>query len=287
MFMPVVSGVYAAAITPRREGPEIDLGSVFELIDFLCHGGVDGIVLMSATGEFPHFSIEERNRLVSLAVKRSRVPVLAGVSHSTLEGALTLAREAAAGGASAVLLMPPYFFPYAQEEIREFYLRFAAGFKDAAPTVLDNAPRFSSPIEPATAAELLETGQFAGIVDSGTEFERLVSSTLLPSARSQADGILSPAASAMPELIVALDRALSEHREERARKLEVHVREFGRRAAEFPLPVAIREAAALRGVKAGGPANPLGPERAEKLVQFSAWFQDWLPSVQKDISSDD
>ena len=96
--MCAVSGVYAALITPRREGPEIDLAAAFELVDFVSKAGVAGIVLMGATGEFPHFTLEERGRLVALAVKRSRVPVIAGVGHSTFDGALMLAREAGDAG---------------------------------------------------------------------------------------------------------------------------------------------------------------------------------------------
>ena len=37
---------------------------------------VDGIVLMGSTGEFVHYTMEERQRLMPLAVKRSRVPIL-------------------------------------------------------------------------------------------------------------------------------------------------------------------------------------------------------------------
>lgn len=296
--MPAVSGVYAAAVTPRRDAPEIDLGSLFELIDFLARGGVDGIALMTATGEFPHFSIEDRTRLISLAVKRSRVPVLAGASHSTLDGALTLAREAAASGAAALLLMPPHFFPYSQEEVRAFYLRFAERFKGAAPVLLDNAPKVTSPIAAETAAELLATGQFAGMVESGEDFERLVAAraagpfdliagndaTLAGARRAGAVAIVSAAASAVPELLVALDRALREAREERAGGLEFCWQEFIRRAGEFPEPMAVREVVSLRGVRAGGAATPLAPESAQRLARFGEWFQAWWPAVQKEIA---
>jgi len=292
--MPVVAGVYAAAVTPRREAPEIDLGSLFELIDFLVRGGVDGIALMTATGEFPHFSIEDRTRLIALAVKRSRVPVLAGVSHSTLDGALTLAREAAASGAAALLLMPPHFFPYSQEEVRAFYLRFAERFKGAAPVLLDNAPRFTSPIAAETAVELLATGQFTGIVEAGENFERLATAPFdlvagndsrVPGARrAGAVAILSAAASGLPELLVALDRALREGPEERAGGLEFRWQEFVRRAGEFPEPVAVREVVSMRGVRAGGTATPLAPGTAERLARFREWFQQWWPAVQKEIA---
>ena len=81
----VIGGVNVAAITPRRAREvEVDLGAMLELVDFLCAQQVQGITLFGTTGEFVHFTIEERSRYVALLAKRSRVPVMANVSHSTL-----------------------------------------------------------------------------------------------------------------------------------------------------------------------------------------------------------
>jgi 4-hydroxy-tetrahydrodipicolinate synthase len=294
--MAVVSGVYAAAITPRREGAEIDLAAVFEMIDFLGRGGVDGIALMGSTGEFVHFPIDERNRLVSLAVKRSPVPVLTGVGHSCLDGAVTLARAAADSGASGVLLMPPHFFRYGQDDVREFYLRFAELFKNAAPVFLYNIPQFTSPIALDTALELLATGEFAGIKDSSAsreDFERLQAARaghpftllvghdiLFTRARTGgADGIISGSAAAVPELLVALDRAITAGENDRAQLLERRLQEFLAWIDRVPTPVVIRQAAALRGLHVGAPASPPGPASLRVLDEFKEWFLGWIPAV--------
>jgi 4-hydroxy-tetrahydrodipicolinate synthase len=293
--------VYAAVITPRREGPEVDLAAAFELVDFVSKAGVAGIVLMGPAGEFPHFTIEERSRLVALVVKRSRVPVLAGAGHSTFDGALTLAREAGDAGVAGVLLMPPHFFRYGPEDVRQFYLRFAERIKGAVPVFLHNAPQFTSPVPCDTAIELLATGQFAGIDDASAsweDFERLKSAreghpfALLMGhdalfARSRAagaDGIISGAASAVPELLVAADRAIRLGQTERTQMLDCRLREFLQWMDLFPIPVAIREAAALRGLRVGEGAAPLGPESQRRLCEFREWFRGWLPKVEKECS---
>src|SRR5579864_5698267 len=150
------AGVNVAAATPHgKRGDEPDIGATLELIDFLCAAGVQGVALLGSTGEFVHFNFDDRVRLVYLGVKRSRVPVLAGISHSTLDGALALGREATDAGAAGLLLMPPYFFHYSQPEIRQFYLRFAAEIGHAAPIYLYNMPAFSSPMTTETAVQLL------------------------------------------------------------------------------------------------------------------------------------
>src|SRR6202012_4932016 len=102
-----LAGVFASAITPRRkDSQDPDFSGLLDLLDFLAAGGAKAICVFSATGEFIDYSFAERQRLVHLAVKRSRVPLIADVSHSTLAGALQLADEAIASGADGLIVMP-------------------------------------------------------------------------------------------------------------------------------------------------------------------------------------
>ena len=163
-----LEGVLVAAATPRRAQEDtIDLGATLELVDFLGESEARGIVLLASTGEFVHFALDDRRHMVNFAVKRSRLPLLVNVSYSTLDGAVELAREAAFAGVAGVFLMPPYYFRYSQESICSFYLTFAAAVGDAAPIYLCNMPAFTSGISASSAIQLLATGLFAGIEESG------------------------------------------------------------------------------------------------------------------------
>src|SRR5450432_4172038 len=137
-------GVNVAAITPRGNHGEIDFGAVFELIDFLCAARVRGIVFFGPAGEYPALPVDERTRLLYLAVKRSRVPLFAGVGSADLDASLALAREARAAGVAGLLLPPPYFFRYRQDDLCEFYLQFAAHAGKGAVTYISNAPGFTT-----------------------------------------------------------------------------------------------------------------------------------------------
>jgi len=99
--------IVAPAITPRNKHEEIDFGAAFEWIDLMCRAGVDGIALFTAIGEYASLAPDERSRFLTLAVKRSRVPVYAGIGAATLDSALSLARDAREAGAAALLLPPP------------------------------------------------------------------------------------------------------------------------------------------------------------------------------------
>jgi dihydrodipicolinate synthase/N-acetylneuraminate lyase len=224
-----VLGAMAAVIAPRREeGHTIDISQALDIVDFVNERGVKGIAVLGATGEFIHYDVEERMRLAQMAVRRSRTSVIVNVSHSTLEGAVVLARQATEVGATALLLMPPHFFRHSQEGIIAYYDAFARQTAGLAPTLLYNLPFFTSGMEAATACAILETGQFAGIKDSSGNTEifdavhalrqrmpfrhLLGNDRLLVSHRAKADGVISGCACGIPELIVAIDRAASHHR---------------------------------------------------------------------------
>jgi 4-hydroxy-tetrahydrodipicolinate synthase len=281
-----VHGVYAAAITPRGKHGEIDFGASFELIDFLCRHGVSGIALFSAAGEFAALSLDERSRLVYLAVKRSRVPVLVGVGSATLEGSVSLAREARDAGAAGLLLPPPHFFDYDQDDLREFYLQFARELGEGAGTFLSQLPPPGARLAIDTALDLLSTGHFAGVEDGagadsvhriqaasqGRPWRVLAAgdATFAEARCAGAPAALSSVACALPELMTAL------HRTPQDQRLQARLHEFLSWVNQFPPPVIVKTATSLRRLKTGPLSVPLSPEKQNKLDQFRAWFEPWL-----------
>lgn len=289
-------GVWAAAITPRRRASEeMDLSAMWELIDFLSAKKVNGIVLLGSTGEFVHFHLEERIRMISLGVRRSRVPVLVNVSHSALDCAVQLGQAAVRAGAAGLLLMPPYFFRYGERDVLEFYRSFLKQTGTSVPALLYNIPQFTSPI-PAAAAQLLIQEGYAGVKDSSPDldlFPALVRTTnvLVGNDRrfrqarmAGADGAVSGLASAIPELLLAVERSARARDEAAGAILDAHVSEFLTHFSDFPVPVAIREAAAARGLRTGPHATVLDPERTQCLAQFREWFLGWYDGVLQDCA---
>jgi dihydrodipicolinate synthase/N-acetylneuraminate lyase len=295
-----VQGVFVAAITPRRaQEYSIDLGATLELIDFLGESGVAGIALLGSTGEFVDFALDDRRHMLSFAAKRSRVPLLVNVSHSTLDGAVELAREAAGAGVAGVLLMPPYYFRHSQEEIRIFYLAYADAIDGVTPTYLYNIPSCTSEISSSTAAGLLSSGRFRGIKDSSgsleyfsalleqcaeTPFTFLAGQEriYLQQRRAGAHGAVSGVASALPELMVALDQAIVAGEPDRCQRLEARLMEFLAWSDLFPWPAAAKAALKQRKLKSGALATPLGAEGDRKLAEFGEWFRGWLPAVLRE-----
>lgn len=290
-------GVYAALPTPRRPDTiEADAAVLLEYLDAVVQTGVDGLVLFGSTGEFIHFDAAERARIVGLAIKRSRVPVLVNVSHSTLSGAIELARSAVEFGAAGLLIMPPYFYRYSDEQIAEFYTEFVKELNGAAPLYLYNLPMFVNPIGPHLADRLLRTGAFAGIKDSTCEwadfepltvlrknldFSLLVGNEVLylRGRVAGADGIVSGIAGAVPELLVAIERAIRASETHVAERLNARLQEFVAFVNKFPATVAIKQAAAARGWPVAQFGTPFDEQTKRELVEFQRWLDEWFPEV--------
>jgi dihydrodipicolinate synthase/N-acetylneuraminate lyase len=296
-----ITGVYAAAVTPRRLGSQdINLGAMWDVVDFLVEHGVEGIVLMGSTGEFVHYSSSERMRMVGLAPKRSRVPVIVNVSHSTLDGTLELAQAAAASGASAVLVMPPYFFKYNADDLASFYEQFARDAAIDIPVLLYNIPLFTNSLPFTVSERLIVEGLVQGVKDSSGDMESyrqmaalrkqkpftfmMGSDSLFVHARREQgiDGVVSGVASALPELLVALNRAIGSGSQEIVTRLEARLQQFIGWADRLAVPVCVREAAAMRGLKVGPHAVPALGAQERPIAQFREWFGSWLSDVQRE-----
>lgn len=295
--MSVIQGVYAAAVTPRRLGcQDINLGAMWDLVDYLISQGAQGLVFLGSTGEFVHFSNSERMRLMGVAVKRSRVPVIFNCSHSTSDGAVELAQSADASGAAAILLSPPYFFSYTQAQVIDFYRYVVREAELETPVVLYNIPQFTTGLSLDTVRVLVHEGVAQCVKDSSGDLNyfnslldlrrespfslMLGNDSLTTSVRS--DGIISGVACAVPELTLALDRAVGNHVTEVVTRLEARLRQFIEWSDRLPVPVAIKEATAIRGLKVGPHALPNDGAFAHSLEAFREWFRGWLPGVQSE-----
>lgn len=254
--------------------------------------------MLGATGEFPHFSIEDRQRLAETIIAGTRLPVMVNVSHSSLDGALELAQAAKQAGAAALLLMPPYFYRYGEPETGEFLRRFAAAAPAGIPRFLYNIPFFTSPIPIELALDLLRSQAYAGIKDSSGDWQsmsRLLevretativvgNDSIFTRARSDgAHGSISGVACALPELVGALDAAICSGDTARQQTLDARLHEFIAWIDTMPVPVGIRLALAARGAAPGEHPVPFSRETAARAAAFRAWFSSWWPAVQLEI----
>lgn len=287
-------GVYAAAITPARERSNyVDLSAALEILDFLEKSPAVGISIFGTTGNFLHFDVEEREKLVHFGIKRCRKPVAVGIAHSTLDVTVHLAEQAAGSGASFALVLPPYYFKYSDAQIEEFYLRLGEKAAKFLPLYLYNIPFFTAAIPVEVSKRLLESGMYSGIKDSSGRPEYLAAlsgtgktllvgndTALCESRRSGITaGVISGCAAAIPELICALDRAVVSGDGTKEALLAWYLGEFIGWLNKFPTPFGVEEACRMRKLPTKPDTTWLG---GAPLEEYRAWFAEWWPGVLKD-----
>ena len=106
----MIHGSIPALVTPFKNGA-LDLDTLKSLVDWHIAEGSTGLVPVGTTGESPTLSHEEHETVIEAVVKAAagRVPVIAGAgSNNTVEG-MRLIRHAAKVGATAALVVTPYY----------------------------------------------------------------------------------------------------------------------------------------------------------------------------------
>jgi 4-hydroxy-tetrahydrodipicolinate synthase len=159
-------GSFTALITPF-EGEEVDYDAFRRLVDFQINSGTHGLVPVGTTGESPTLSHDEHQRVVEVCIAAAggRVPVVAGAGSNSTKEAIALARHAEKAGASAVLVVTPYYNKPTQEGL---YQHFKA-INDAIsiPILIYNIPaRSVIDMSVATMARLALLPNIAGVKDA-------------------------------------------------------------------------------------------------------------------------
>ncbi len=109
-------------ITPLLENKQLDLVGLKNLLNHLINGGVHGIFILGTTGEGPSLSYAVRKQLITETCKivNKKVPVLVGITDTSIDGTMEIADHAKKVGADALVVAPPYYFPIAQEEMGDY-----------------------------------------------------------------------------------------------------------------------------------------------------------------------
>jgi len=159
-------GSFTALVTPF-DGDSVDYDAFTRLVEFQIQSGTHGLVPCGTTGESPTLSHEEHARVVEVCISaaKGRVPVIAGAGSNSTKEAVELARHAEKAGATAVLIVTPYYNKPTQEGL---YQHFKA-INDAIgiPIIIYNIPsRSVIDMSVATMARLFKLRNIAGVKDA-------------------------------------------------------------------------------------------------------------------------
>lgn len=165
-------GLICPMITPLTTARKLDVEALDRLIEHLVAGGVSAIFILGTSGESASLSSETKRELIAETADRiaSRLPWYCGVSHTSLDESLKLASFAAEKGAAAIVSTTPYYYSLTQSQVARWFESLAD--RQMLPVILYNYPKLTkTPIELATAVELLQHDNVLAIKDSAGELD--------------------------------------------------------------------------------------------------------------------
>ncbi len=272
MFKP--KGIMPALVTPfTKDGKKVDEKQLRVLVSFCLKLGVDGVVPCGTTGEFVNMTTEEKKQVIDVVVDEvnGRVPVVAGTGASGTGQALEMTEYAKDAGATAALIVTPYYLKPSSRGIFEHYFTIAS--KLDFPIILYNIPQCTGLSLPWQMVEdLAQIPNVVGIKDSSGQLSFIL--TVLEKARKKinvmcghdevvvaalaagASGAILASANFIPDFWVKAYNAIREGNLQEARDLQHKIQKIARITAQSG-PVAAKEALNMIGINVGPVRLPL------------------------------
>jgi 4-hydroxy-tetrahydrodipicolinate synthase len=163
----MIKGSIVAIVTPMHADGSLDLPAMRKLIDWHIAEGTDSIVIVGTTGESATVDVEEHCALIKLAVDHAagRIPVIAGSGGNSTAEAIRLTRFAKDAGASAALVVVPYYNRPTQEGMYRHFKAIAEAVD--LPIILYNVPgRTVADMSNETVLRLAEIPNIVGLKDA-------------------------------------------------------------------------------------------------------------------------
>jgi 4-hydroxy-tetrahydrodipicolinate synthase len=167
--MPDFHGVLPALITPFTEdGTDVDADALAVIVDRLVGAGVAGLVPGGSTGEFTTLTNAERRAVIEVTVEAAagRVPVVAGTGALSTRETVDLSLHAERAGATAVMVVPPFYEALGWRELLAHYTAVAEAI--SIPIMYYNLPSASGvKLDTDQLRELRRVARVTSLKDTG------------------------------------------------------------------------------------------------------------------------
>lgn len=167
-------GSMVAVVTPMLADGVIDYPALDRLLEFHLNNGTSAIVAVGTTGESATLDYDEHCAVIAHCVGylNGRLPVIAGTGSNSTKEAIELTQCAKDAGASAALLVTPYYNKPTQQGL---YLHHKAVAESVdIPQILYNVPgRTAVDMQTETVAKLSQVSNIIGIKDATGRLDRL------------------------------------------------------------------------------------------------------------------
>ena len=289
-------GIFTALWIPADHAGHLLKEELQTQVTFQKKHGIHGILALGSTGEFLQFDPAERKAILAATAEcAGALPVIANISDIRPAVVRDLAQAARDLGLAGVALLPPYFYPVAQPDLVEYFVRGAEAAQ--LPLLLYNFPeRTGNRITLETVAAVAERVPVAAIKQSGDEFAyhaplvqlgREKGFTVFTGADTRlaeamavgVAGCIGGLVNAVPDLLVDIYHAAQAGHPERAALSTARMKTLGERLSRLTFPLNVGAAIEARGLPVGHPkmlVSPATEEAYRGLVQeLKGLYREW------------
>jgi len=212
-----IGGVYVASVTPFEEGSlAVDERAYLDHVAWLARMGVRGVVPFGTNGEGPSVTPSEKSRVLEILFGRDLgIQIIPAVMQSSLPETLELLRFLEDYPATAVLILPPYYFkPVEPEGLLRFYELALEATSHTA--IIYHIPKYAVPVPAEVVAELPvwgvkdsggEEGYAEAVLETGKGVLLGTEDDLWQRLETGAQGSISALANFVPEKVLEVYRA--------------------------------------------------------------------------------
>lgn len=165
--MQSIEGVYVANVTPFRDDASlsVNVDSYLAHVTWLEEMGVRGVVPFGTNGEGPSVALREKLRVLEALFERDlSIQIIPTVMQGNLPETLEMVEALEGYPATAVLVLPPYYFkPAAAEGLERFFEPVLEA--TSHPVIVYHIPKYAVPVPEEVVAGL----EVWGAKDSGGE----------------------------------------------------------------------------------------------------------------------
>ena len=290
----IFKGSAVALVTPFDTSGNINYFSLKNMIDYQLASGTKAIVILGTTGESATVTHDEREKLIKfcLSVVAGAVPVIVGTGSNSTAKTIKLTKQAEHLGASAVLVVTPYYNKCNQYGLYKHYKQIAISTK--LPIILYNVPsRTGVNMLPDTVVKLSKIKNIVAIKEASGNFSQIAEIAhkkppnfdiysgddllTMPMLSMGASGVISVTANAYPEQVERLcDFAFEQ---DYFNALRTHEFLFNIKKALFldVNPICIKFYLNLIGFSVGKPRLPLtepSTEIKQKLKEIAKLYEN-------------
>lgn len=279
-------GSYTPLVTPFAKG-KVDYDRFACLAERQVQEGSHGILVTGTTAEPSSLTLEERAKLVEVAVKTvaKRIPVAAATGSQSYAETVELTTLAAKAGADALLIVTPYYIRPPQQGLVEYFV--AIGKQVELPLMIYHIPgRAAVSVTATTVARMAERlPNLVGIKHAFNDLE-LVTELLarlghefrvfcglealsLPMLAIGACGLMNAVGNLAPARVAALCDRVAEGNLEEARRLHFELFELNQSifldTNPIPLKYMMARMGLLESPEVRLPLIPLDGDRGQIL----------------------